>query len=690
MDTKKQPTLGKAFSRPFKGKPAGSHAASVSTDLPGHPSNPVDTSLTPFETSNTNESSNGLNNVNGTKPGNIGLHNGNNVSNTFDASTHQHYGNGQGPRQTHAFTTMHPISPPSSPDIHFATNTNTKTTKKDSSSHFLPPLPFEAHARDATAMTNASTVSRISAGLSSFSSSGDDLFSGDGYGHNPTDILQARLHGYRSIVKNLQQFFAEVAALETTTSRAWSKAASVLVVPFKDGHQFLGKGGMQDVCAGLRDAAKGRGEQHAGVARFVEETVVKHLRRLKQDLKGKIRALKGDTNLYNNRVFRERELTQERIGGLARAIALYERAGGYKAEENMRSDPYLVNLALKKQLAKQVHEENLFARSLRQVQEEVATFESRIVKEVKQILNSYANYNRNNVSPAFNQSWAAAEAALTALQDNTEWNEFMDRNGYRLFPSELADTDLEEINYPGKQNPYVAPIKTAHLSRKSSVLKNWKDGFFVLTMAGWLHVFTTAPDATGTEAAPDRSIYVPTAVLGNHSGPSQKQHVFSLDGKGQGGLLHRDNQTFTIGRLALANALSFDSIRAHSRDEMLEWWTAVSKRARSDTATKMTENALSRSTTDVRSSPVKRTLSTKVAAPLPGDKASVHERSPSVGAAAATTAPAPAPVSAAVATAVPTTLTSAPTRPHLLERTNTGSTVSLNTEDLVAPSFLEK
>lgn len=100
------------------------------------------------------------------------------------------------------------------------------------------------------------------------------------------------------------------------------------------------------MCAGLRDAAKRRGEQHAGAVRFVEETLVKHLRRLKQDLKGKIRALKGDTNLYNNRVFWERELTQERIGGLARAIALYERAGGFQAEENMRSDPYLVNLGM--------------------------------------------------------------------------------------------------------------------------------------------------------------------------------------------------------------------------------------------------------------------------------------------------------------------------------------------------------
>ncbi|KAG0016036.1 hypothetical protein BGZ81_011423 [Podila clonocystis] len=548
---------------------------------------------------------------------------------------------------------MSPIPPPDSPDVHFATNTNPSKpvqatlTRKELSSPSLPPLPFEAkHTRDMTAMTNTSTLSRISAGLSSptsFSSFADDSFSGgDGYGQNPADILQTRLDAYRGVVKNLQQFFAEVAVVESGVSRAWSKAAAVLVVPFKDGHQFLGKGGLQDVFAGLRDSTKMRAEQHMGAARFVEETVVKHLRRLKQDLKGKIRAIRMDTNLYNNRVFRERELTQEKVGGLARAIGLYEKAGGYRAEENMRSDPYLVNLALKKQLAKQVREENLFARALRQVQEEVATFEARIIKEVKQILTSYATYNRSNVSSTFTQAWAATEAALSSLQDNTEWNEFIDRNGYRLFPSELADADLEELDYPGKYNPYVTPIKTAHLSRKSSVLKNWKDGFFVLTMAGWLHVFISAPEVTGTEAAPDRSIYIPTAVLGQHSEPGQKQHVFSLDAK-----------------------------------------------------TKPKESTHSRST-DVGSSTIKRALSTKVnnvAAPFPGGKTSVHEKSPSAEVVTMTAAPAKAPILAPEAEVlVPTTTAdfASTKRPHVLERTNTGSTVSLEAGDLATPSILEK
>lgn len=194
-------------------------------------------------------------------------------------------------------------------------------------------------------------------------------------------------------------------------------------------------------------------------------------------------------------------------------------------------------------MAKQVHEENLFARALKQCQDEIKTFEAHTIKETKQILSSFAEYQLANASTAFSQSWAPTQLALNILQEDTEWNNFLGLHGHRLFPSELVDANPDDLDYPCKDSPYVQPIKTAHLSRQSSVLKNWKDGYFVLTLAGWLHVFGSADQEK--DAVPDHSIYIPTATLGPHSEAGQKQHVFSLDGKGKGGLLHRDAQTFT-------------------------------------------------------------------------------------------------------------------------------------------------
>lgn len=496
-----------------------------------------------------------------------------------------------------------PISPISIP-----TPNTTSVSPPDSTDHSRVTSPTIApqspqnnsmHVRDGTGLSNTSTTSR------------HGLSGEDGEGLNPADILLNRLNAFKGVIKNLQQYFTEIAEVETGVSKAMNKASGVLVVPFKDGQQFLGKGGFQDVCVGLRDSAKTNSEQHASAARFVEETIVKNLRRLKQDIKNKIKALKSDTNLYSNKVFKEREATQERIATLAKAIGLFDMSGQHQPDmEKMQSDPYVINIckylfyfvfphsancchfpctfagtfvfcllscfhsktiffffcigmhnryfvpqfshtnnclciqiALRRQLAKQVHEENLFARALKQCQDEIKTFEAHIIKETKQILSSFAEYQLANASTAFSQSWAPTQQALNILQEDTEWNNFLGLHGHRLFPSELVDANPDDLDYPCKDSPYVHPIKTAHLSRQSSVLKNWKDGYFVLTLAGWLHVFGSADQEK--DAVPDYSIYIPTATLGTHSEAGQKQHVFSLDGKGKGGLLHRDAQTFT-------------------------------------------------------------------------------------------------------------------------------------------------
>lgn len=170
-------------------------------------------------------------------------------------------------------------------------------------------------------------------------------------------------------------------------------------------------------------------------------------------------------------------------------------------------------------------------------------FDKHVINEIKQTIHSFAQYQLSNASAGFSHSWAPAEKALNALQEDSEWNYFMERNGHLLFPSDLVDADPEALDYPCKDSRYVVPLKTAHMSRRSSVLKNWKDGYFVMTLAGWLHVFSSANPVN--DPIPERSIYLPTAILEPHSDPTQKQHVFSLEGKGMSGLLHREGQVFT-------------------------------------------------------------------------------------------------------------------------------------------------
>ncbi|KAF8951009.1 hypothetical protein BGZ52_000854 [Haplosporangium bisporale] len=626
MEEKKKSTIGKAFSRTFGRKSTAEKAptpAPVPAPAPVAPVAPV----VPVAVKPVDPSSNG-------------------------ALAHPNGSNGN-PFSPISIPTpnMTTVSPPDSTNVSRVASPAQDSSPKSPKS----PLNSSMHIRDGTAMSNSSTMSR------------HGLSGEDGEGLNPADILMNRLLAFRGVIKNLQQYYTEVAQVETSVSKAMHKASGVITVPFKDGQQFLGKGGLQDVCAGIRDSAKLQSDQHANAARFVEETIVKNLRRLKQDIKGKIKALKADTNLYSNRVFKEREATQEKIASLAKAIGLFDMSGQHQPDmEKVQLDPFIINLALRRQLAKQIHEENLFARALRQCQEEIATFEAHIIKETKQILASYSAYQlTNGTSGAFSQAWASTELALNVLQEDGEWNNFLERNGHRLFPSDLVDANPEDIDYPCKDSPYVLPLKTAHMSRQSSVLKSWKDGYFVLSLAGWLHVFGSADHSV--DAVPDQSIYIPTSTLGPHTEPGQKQHVFSLDGKGKGGLLHRDTQTFTL--------------RAHSREEMVEWWSEISKRAHSSTFTQPGDGSLEALS---RSGSVMRAKSLEPVAPAQGPSPpyvaqAQHDQShdeKAIPAAAPVTPPAVTPVAS-----------SPVAQPAALEHADSGSTASLKSvEPAPAPA----
>ncbi|KAF9112253.1 hypothetical protein BGX27_003726 [Mortierella sp. AM989] len=547
MDTKKQSTLSRAFSR-FGRKSASQSnpAATVASEpIPEPAPEPTVASgkhviIDAHPTNMTTE--NAAAPVYETKP--LGGHVHSNEGN--DSANDISFSNDIQPLNT---TKISPL-------VHFVGDNRHHHHHHHNNTVSPPGSPHISamHPRYSTSTSSLSTTSRHALSGSEDNTEG---------GLNPADILLSRLTTYRVVVKNLQQYFKEIASVENVIAKAMHKASNMIVVPFKDGGQFLSKGGLQDVCIGVRDSTRIRSEQHANAARFVEETSVKNIRRLKQDIKGRIKALKSDSNLYETRVFEERETTQELIGNLAKAIGLFENAGGHQPD-------------------------------MEKWQEQVMMFEKHIINEIKQVLNSFAQYQHGHASAGFIQSWAPAERALNVLQEDSEWNNFLERNGHRLFPSDLVDSNPEELDYPCKNCPFVVPVKTAHLSRQSSVLKHWKEGFFVITLSGWLHIFASAD--LMKDSVPERSIYIPTATLGPYTEDGQKQHVFSLEGKGMGGIMHREAQTLTI--------------RATSREEMLEWWTEISKRAHSTISVQpgdgQLDSSLSRSGSVARSSSLMR------------------------------------------------------------------------------------
>ena len=108
-------------------------------------------------------------------------------------------------------------------------------------------------------------------------------------------------------------------------------------MPFREGNQFLGEDGLQDIFYGIRDKTRVIADHHANLAKTVEGSIVQHLEKLRVEIKAHIKNVQQDTGKLANSVARERELSTKMISDLARSITLLKNT---PMSVSARDDPY--------------------------------------------------------------------------------------------------------------------------------------------------------------------------------------------------------------------------------------------------------------------------------------------------------------------------------------------------------------
>lgn len=153
--------------------------------------------------------------------------------------------------------------------------------------------------------------------------------------------------------------------------------------------------------------------------------------------------------------------------------------------------------------------------------------------------------------------WAQLAVLMRTVQPTTEWIAFAARTDHLLDP----DTPLrnpEHISYPGKDDPSVIPVHQGILERKHRFTKSYKEGFYVLTPAGYLHEYRSSDLSRNPH--PELSLFLPECTLGAPSTVSSRSHKF-----------HLETGKKSSGGMPFQNHLEY-SFRARSHDEMMEWW----------------------------------------------------------------------------------------------------------------------
>ena len=218
-----------------------------------------------------------------------------------------------------------------------------------------------------------------------------------------------------------------------------------------------------------------------------------------------------------------------------------------------------------RQLSKQVNEENALQKSIIIMQQNSAHFEEGIVRSIQSAWQTFDEW-QSRMSTQVQDTWRTMSLSMAALTPDREWISFAARSDHLLDP----DTPLrnpEAIEYPCKEDPSVIAVHTGLMERKKRFTRSYRESYYVLTAAGYLHEFPTSdPKNTLT---PTFSLFLPACTLGPPSSAGkEKSHKFHIEGKKDG--------TGTIrGGSILGRREHAYTFRARSHDDMMEWWNDI-------------------------------------------------------------------------------------------------------------------
>ena len=236
-----------------------------------------------------------------------------------------------------------------------------------------------------------------------------------------------------------------------------------------------------------------------------------------------------------------------------------------------KTDPFIANQAVLRQLNKQVNEENLLQKSIIIIQQSSAHFEESLIRSIQSAWATYDEWlSRSSVT--VQGIWRGLADQMNALEADREWLAFAARTDHLLDPeTPLRSPDV--ITYPSKEDPTVMPVHTGLLERKQRFTRTFRESYYVLTPAGFLHEYESS-DAFGGKG-PVFSLFLPMCTLGPASKATSKAHKFYIEGRKDGSGTTKTGGSIKRGLSLSGMSAHGWSFRARSHEEMMEWWNDI-------------------------------------------------------------------------------------------------------------------
>ncbi|KJZ72396.1 hypothetical protein HIM_08199 [Hirsutella minnesotensis 3608] len=363
----------------------------------------------------------------------------------------------------------------------------------------------------------------------------------------PTDALAARFQTWRKVLKDVITYFREIQSHYDNRAKALVKLSNV-ANNISTPPTFLRSAGLDDALQFLRKY-NSIAIQEANKAKEIEEDVILALTGLRSDLQQKIKEIKHLSGDFKNSVDKEMDGTRKAVEALADVL---DKTDIDSAATTGKQDPYLMRLAVDRQVERQIDEENYLHQAYLNLEGSGRELESIVVGEIQKAYNAYAGILKREAENAFNAVEELREGPISMPKDQ-EWNHFVTHDEEIVDPT-IPMRSPEQIHYPGQDHVSAQEIRAGLLERKSKYLKSYTAGWYVLSTTH-LHEFKSADKAQ----APVMSLYLPEQKLGSHSTEGGSSNKFVLKGR-QTGAMHRGH-TWVF--------------RAESHDTMMAWYEDI-------------------------------------------------------------------------------------------------------------------
>ncbi|KAI5963112.1 uncharacterized protein KGF55_002904 [Candida pseudojiufengensis] len=429
----------------------------------------------------------------------------------------------------------------------------------------------------------------------------------------PTEVMANRFSAWRSIIKELLNYFKEYVSVQEEIVRQQNRLQSSVgaaargfngtpnnqasATNHNNSHSDLelisksflpvGNGSVQDISNVLFKYHQQNVTNASKTLKDINVIIIPKLEELRKDLLVKIKEIKNLQNDFKNNLGKELNETKSLISQYNQAIEMANKLDSnhtlhHSEGEHGKYDPYLVKLKLDRQLKKQLIEENYLYDAYSNLQNAGKQLEGIVVVEIQNYMSMFLNLIREENSTFANYLVPNISEGFLSKESNFEWNAFIERNlpsnnlsvsavGNQTTSSVKNGTFID-LDIPKRHshdliirhfhsNLNVA-VREGYLERRSKFLKNYSSAWYVLTCS-YIHEFKS--NDRKKDPHPVMSLPLDSCTVSDHSkddGKTEGVYKFILTSKSASALMHKTHKWV---------------FRTNTYSNMIDWFNDIKK-----------------------------------------------------------------------------------------------------------------